>query len=139
MSAINARVSWLLLLPMLVIMLVVTGFPIANTVWLAFTDAELTVFVEGDPAKEANPGVDGDARAVSAHEPEAIDPAANPLPPDSDAGRHGFNELANGHQSASVPCAAGQRAGCNNNSQSLSPAAFSRWGLTCIWWPRTLN
>jgi multiple sugar transport system permease protein len=27
---------------MLVIMLVVTGFPVANTLWLAFTDAELT-------------------------------------------------------------------------------------------------
>src|SRR5204863_2913624 len=41
-SAINARVSWLLLLPMLVIMLVVTGFPAINTLWLAFTDAALT-------------------------------------------------------------------------------------------------
>ena len=42
MSASNARVSWLLLLPMLVIMLVVTGFPAINTLWLAFTDAALT-------------------------------------------------------------------------------------------------
>ena len=38
----NPRVAWLLLLPMLVIMAVVTGFPLVNTVWLAFTDASLT-------------------------------------------------------------------------------------------------
>ena len=36
------RVGWFLLLPMLVIMIVVTGFPLVNTVWLAFTDAALT-------------------------------------------------------------------------------------------------
>jgi len=42
LSATNARVSWLLLLPMLAIMLVVTGFPLANTLWLAFTDIGLT-------------------------------------------------------------------------------------------------
>lgn len=42
MSASTLRVSWLLLLPMLVIMLVVTGFPLVNTLWLAFTDAALT-------------------------------------------------------------------------------------------------
>ena len=36
------RVGWFLLLPMLVIMIVVTGFPLVNTVWLAFTDAGLT-------------------------------------------------------------------------------------------------
>ena len=36
------RVAWLLLLPMIAIMAVVTGFPLINTVWLAFTDASLT-------------------------------------------------------------------------------------------------
>ena len=36
------RVAWLLLTPMIVIMAVVTGFPLLNTVWLAFTDASLT-------------------------------------------------------------------------------------------------
>ena len=36
------RVAWLLLMPMIVIMAVVTGFPLINTVWLAFTDASLT-------------------------------------------------------------------------------------------------
>ena len=41
-SIANVRVSWLLLLPMLVIMLTVTGFPLVNTLWLAFTDAALT-------------------------------------------------------------------------------------------------
>ena len=38
----NPRVGWFLLLPMLVIMIVVTGFPLVNTIWLAFTDAGLT-------------------------------------------------------------------------------------------------
>jgi multiple sugar transport system permease protein len=36
------RVAWLLLVPMIAIMAVVTGFPLLNTVWLAFTDASLT-------------------------------------------------------------------------------------------------
>ena len=36
------RVAWLLLMPMIAIMAVVTGFPLLNTVWLAFTDASLT-------------------------------------------------------------------------------------------------
>lgn len=36
------RAAWLLLLPMIVIMAAVTGFPLLNTVWLAFTDAGLT-------------------------------------------------------------------------------------------------
>jgi multiple sugar transport system permease protein len=36
------RVAWLLLMPMIAIMAVVTGFPLVNTVWLAFTDASLT-------------------------------------------------------------------------------------------------
>jgi multiple sugar transport system permease protein len=36
------RVAWLLLVPMIVIMAIVTGFPLLNTVWLAFTDASLT-------------------------------------------------------------------------------------------------
>ncbi len=36
------RVGWFLLLPMLVIMITVTGFPLLNTVRLAFTDASLT-------------------------------------------------------------------------------------------------
>jgi len=34
--------AWLFLLPMLAIMAVVTGFPLLNTLWLAFTDASLT-------------------------------------------------------------------------------------------------
>ena len=38
----KAPTGWLLLLPMLVIMITVTGFPLANTLWLAFTDAQLT-------------------------------------------------------------------------------------------------
>lgn len=38
----NAPVAWLLLAPMLIIMLTVTGFPLVNTLWLAFTDASLT-------------------------------------------------------------------------------------------------
>ena len=41
-STYKAPTGWLLLLPMLVIMLVVTGFPLLNTLWLAFTDAALT-------------------------------------------------------------------------------------------------
>ncbi len=36
------RAAWLLLTPMIVIMVVVTGFPLLNTIWLAFTDASLT-------------------------------------------------------------------------------------------------
>lgn len=36
------RTAWALLTPMLAIMTVVTGFPLVNTVWLAFTDAGLT-------------------------------------------------------------------------------------------------
>ena len=36
------RVAWLLLMPMIAIMATVTGFPLLNTVWLAFTDADLT-------------------------------------------------------------------------------------------------
>ena len=36
------RAAWALLAPMLAIMAVVTGFPLANTIWLAFTDASLT-------------------------------------------------------------------------------------------------
>jgi multiple sugar transport system permease protein len=36
------RAAWLLLAPMILIMVVVTGFPFLNTVWLAFTDASLT-------------------------------------------------------------------------------------------------
>jgi multiple sugar transport system permease protein len=36
------RVAWLLLMPMIAIMAIVTGFPLINTVWLAFTDASLT-------------------------------------------------------------------------------------------------
>ena len=36
------RVARLLLLPMIAIMAIVTGFPLVNTVWLAFTDANLT-------------------------------------------------------------------------------------------------
>jgi multiple sugar transport system permease protein len=36
------RMAWLFLLPMLAIMAVVTGFPLLNTLWLAFTDASLT-------------------------------------------------------------------------------------------------
>ena len=38
----NDRVGWLLLLPMLTIMIAVTGFPLINTVVLAFTDITLT-------------------------------------------------------------------------------------------------
>jgi len=36
------RAARLLLMPMIVIMAAVTGFPLLNTVWLAFTDASLT-------------------------------------------------------------------------------------------------
>jgi multiple sugar transport system permease protein len=36
------RAAWLLLMPMIAIMVIVTGFPLLNTVWLAFTDASLT-------------------------------------------------------------------------------------------------
>ena len=36
------RTAWTLLTPMLAIMTIVTGFPLVNTVWLAFTDASLT-------------------------------------------------------------------------------------------------
>lgn len=42
MHARNDRIGWLLLLPMLVIMIAVTGFPLINTVALAFTDIKLT-------------------------------------------------------------------------------------------------
>jgi multiple sugar transport system permease protein len=41
-AASRERMAWAFLAPMLVIMAVVTGFPILNTVWLAFTDAGLT-------------------------------------------------------------------------------------------------
>lgn len=36
------RAAWILLMPMILIMAVVTGFPLLNTIWLAFTDASLT-------------------------------------------------------------------------------------------------
>src|SRR6185503_12507623 len=36
------RAARLLLTPMIVIMALVTGFPLLNTIWLAFTDASLT-------------------------------------------------------------------------------------------------
>ena len=36
------RAARLLLTPMVLIMAVVTGFPLVNTIWLAFTDASLT-------------------------------------------------------------------------------------------------
>ena len=41
-AASRERMAWLFLLPMLAIMAVVTGFPLLNTLWLAFTDASLT-------------------------------------------------------------------------------------------------
>ena len=41
-AASSERMAWLFLLPMLAIMAVVTGFPLLNTFWLAFTDASLT-------------------------------------------------------------------------------------------------
>ncbi|CAM5323564.1 sugar ABC transporter permease [Mycolicibacterium aubagnense] len=36
------RTAWLLLTPMIAIMVLVTAFPLLNTLWLAFTDASLT-------------------------------------------------------------------------------------------------
>ena len=36
------RTAWLLLAPMIAIMVLVTAFPLLNTLWLAFTDASLT-------------------------------------------------------------------------------------------------
>ncbi|PLP57939.1 ABC transporter permease [Mesorhizobium loti] len=36
------RTAWLLLTPMISIMVLVTAFPLLNTLWLAFTDASLT-------------------------------------------------------------------------------------------------
>lgn len=42
MQSRNNRIGWLLLLPMLVIMIAVTGFPLVNTFILAFTDVQLT-------------------------------------------------------------------------------------------------
>lgn len=36
------RTAWLLLMPMISIMVLVTAFPLLNTLWLAFTDAGLT-------------------------------------------------------------------------------------------------
>ena len=36
------RQAWALLLPMLAIMAVVTGYPLVNTAWLSFTDSRLT-------------------------------------------------------------------------------------------------
>jgi len=36
------RKAWALLVPMLFVMALVTGFPLLNTVWLSFTDANLT-------------------------------------------------------------------------------------------------
>lgn len=36
------RTAWLLLTPMIAVMVLVTAFPLLNTLWLAFTDASLT-------------------------------------------------------------------------------------------------
>lgn len=41
-SAQQDRTAWLLLAPMIAIMVLVTAFPLLNTLWLAFTDASLT-------------------------------------------------------------------------------------------------
>lgn len=41
-SAQQDRTAWLLLAPMVAIMVLVTAFPLLNTLWLAFTDASLT-------------------------------------------------------------------------------------------------
>lgn len=41
-SAQQDRTAWLLLMPMISIMVLVTAFPLLNTLWLAFTDASLT-------------------------------------------------------------------------------------------------